>query len=499
MVDLPGITRVPVHGQPENIYEQMLDIIMEYITPEESIILNVLSATVDFSTCESIRMSQTVDKTGTRTLAVVTKADKAPEGLLEKVTNDDVSIGLGYVCVRNRIGDKSYEEARMEERQLFENHPLLSKIGKSIVGIPVLAQKLVHIQANILSRCLPNIVKQINDKLSANVSDLNSMPQNLSSVADAMTEFMRILGSAKESMKKILIRGEYDEFPDEKEMHCMARLSEMLFECFIELQAKGSPTGELNNFLMDEVNVLLEAKGIVLPSFLPRAAFLYLLQKKVKGISSTPIDFVKNVWSYLENVLLAVLMQHSENYPQLQGTTRRAANNLIARMREESIARIRELIEMEKVADYTCSPDYMTVWNKLMSHQNQFMEIMNGTSEWKTVKIEDLGEVKVEHLRRYKHIAQEAFDMKMRIVAYWKIVLRRLMDSMALHLLFSVQNLVNKELEKELMEPHGGGIERMLEESPSIAGKRDRLKKSIKLLKESKDVVANIVDRIKME
>ncbi|XP_043816125.1 putative dynamin-related protein 4A [Manihot esculenta] len=93
MVDLPGITRVPVHGQPEDIYEQIAGIIMEYIRPEESIILNVLSATVDFPTCESIRMSRQVDKTGERTLAVVTKSDKAPEGLLEKVTADDVNIG----------------------------------------------------------------------------------------------------------------------------------------------------------------------------------------------------------------------------------------------------------------------------------------------------------------------------------------------------------------------------------------------------------------------
>lgn len=58
MVDLPGITRVPVYGQLENIYDQIKDMIMHYIKPEESIILNVLSATVDFTTCESIRMSQ---------------------------------------------------------------------------------------------------------------------------------------------------------------------------------------------------------------------------------------------------------------------------------------------------------------------------------------------------------------------------------------------------------------------------------------------------------
>ncbi|CAN6971443.1 unnamed protein product [Brassica rapa subsp. trilocularis] len=84
MVDLPGITRVPVNGQPDNIYEQISGMIMKYIEPQESIILNVLSATVDFTTCESIRMSRQVDKTGERTLAVVTKADMAPEGLLQR-------------------------------------------------------------------------------------------------------------------------------------------------------------------------------------------------------------------------------------------------------------------------------------------------------------------------------------------------------------------------------------------------------------------------------
>lgn len=30
MVELPGITRVPVHGQPENIHEQISGMIMEY-------------------------------------------------------------------------------------------------------------------------------------------------------------------------------------------------------------------------------------------------------------------------------------------------------------------------------------------------------------------------------------------------------------------------------------------------------------------------------------
>ncbi|KAF8391994.1 hypothetical protein HHK36_022334 [Tetracentron sinense] len=224
MVDLPGITRVPVRGQPEDIYEQISSIIMEYIEPKESIILNVLSATVDFPTCESIRMSQHVDKTGERTLAVVTKADKAPEGLLEKVTADDVNIGLGYVCVRNCIGEESYKEARMEEAKLFESHPLLSKIDKSIVGIPVLAQKLVQIQVNIIAKCLPDMVREINEKLHANVFELKKMAHNLSSTVDAMTAFVRFLDLQKN------LSGEFDEYSDEdeNEMHCTALMAELL-------------------------------------------------------------------------------------------------------------------------------------------------------------------------------------------------------------------------------------------------------------------------------
>ncbi|KAJ7953922.1 Dynamin-related protein 4C [Quillaja saponaria] len=252
MVDLPGITRVPIHGQHENIYDQIKDMIMEYITPKESIIPNVIAASIDFSTCESIRMSQCVDKTGQRTLAAVTKADKNPEGLLEKVTADDVNIGLGYVCVRNRIGDESYEEARMEEAKLFESNQHLSKIGKSIVGIPVLARKLVQIQAESISKRVPEMVKKINKKLNDNLSELQTLPKSMTSVADAMTAFMRVIGLAKESLRKILLTGEFDEYPDEKKMHCTARMVEMLDNYSNQLHqcAESDPS---KDFLMEEI------------------------------------------------------------------------------------------------------------------------------------------------------------------------------------------------------------------------------------------------------
>ena len=84
----------------------------------------------------------------------------------------------------------------------------------------------------------------------------------------------------------------------------------------------------------------------------------------------------------------------------------------------------------------------------------------------------------------------------MRLTAYWKIVMMRLVDELALQILHSLKILVG-ELEAELVnEIVGGskaaGIERMLEESPSTAGKRGGLRKSIEVPKESKEVVAKI-------
>jgi hypothetical protein len=71
---------------------------------------------------------------------------------------------------------------------------------------------------------------------------------------------------------------------------------------------------------------------------------------------------------------------------------------------------------------------------------------------------------------------------------------------MALHLQFCARNLVNKEMEEEIVQElvgrHDGAIEKMLEESPAVAAKREKLNVSIKLLRESNNVLANIMDKI---
>jgi hypothetical protein len=353
----------------------------------------------------------------------------------------------------------------------------------------------------IISKTLPEIIKKINEKLKNSLSELENLPANLSSFSDAMSAFMHIVSRSKDSLRKILLVGDFEEYPEEKQMHCTARLVEMLNSYASDLQNCDKSIAT-EDFLMDEIKVLEEAKCIGLPNFLPRTAFLTLLQRKVGGISDITIAFVESVWNYLETIVTSVLKHHSENYYQLQVSTRRAAENLIVKKKKNSIQYVLESVEMEKHTDYTCNPEYMQEYNKLVSHQEAFLkEVLNANRETSTVNLEGVGDIEVNHMMEYHNVLlTQAFDLKARLISYWKIVVRRLIDVIALHLMLSINKLIDGELIKvmyeDLKSSTGGGVKRLREESSSMNGKRQRLERSVTVLKESKETVENIMDTI---
>uniref|UniRef100_A0A1J3KAJ7 Dynamin-related protein 4C n=1 Tax=Noccaea caerulescens TaxID=107243 RepID=A0A1J3KAJ7_NOCCA len=389
----------------------------------------------------------------------------------------------------------------MQEELLFSTHPMLSMIDDGIVGIPVLAHKLMQIQGMMISRCLPEIERKINEKMENSVLELSKLPTLMDSAGEALMALMDIIGSAKESLLRILVQGDFSEYSEDQVMHCTARLAEMLSEFSDNLQ--GQPLkATTTEFLMDEIKILDECKCVGLPNFIPRSAFLAILSQHVDGIHTKPVEFIKKIWDYIEVVLSPVIIKQSENFPQIQSSVKRAARNLMSKMKEQSVNRVTEIVEMEKLTDYTCNPDYMKSWTEKTALQQNFITaVLDDFNKPEYFSLDGFGNVEISHLRIYHaHLLQQAFDMKMRITSYWTIVLQRIVDNLALYLQFSVKNLVNSQFQKEIVaemvDPKaGGGIQRMLEESPSVASKREKLKNSIKLLKESKDIVATIVDQ----
>ena len=64
LVDLPGLTKVPVGDQPPDIEFQIRDMIMQFITKENCLILAVTPANSDLANSDALKLSREVDPSG---------------------------------------------------------------------------------------------------------------------------------------------------------------------------------------------------------------------------------------------------------------------------------------------------------------------------------------------------------------------------------------------------------------------------------------------------
>lgn len=104
LVDLPGVTRVPVGDQPSDIEERLREMIMNFIRHPSCLILAVSQANVDLANSDALQMARAVDPDGQRTIGVLTKLDLMDRGTdaVAALANRVVPLRLGYVGVVNR-------------------------------------------------------------------------------------------------------------------------------------------------------------------------------------------------------------------------------------------------------------------------------------------------------------------------------------------------------------------------------------------------------------
>uniref|UniRef100_A0A672RBX3 Interferon-induced GTP-binding protein Mx2-like n=1 Tax=Sinocyclocheilus grahami TaxID=75366 RepID=A0A672RBX3_SINGR len=131
LIDLPGIARVPVQGQPQDIGNQIKRLIMKFIEKQETINMVVVPCNIDIATTEALKMAQEIDPEGIRTLAILTKPDLIDRGteknILAVVQNKVIPLRKGYVMVKCRGQQQIDEkiplvEATQIERDFFQNH-----------------------------------------------------------------------------------------------------------------------------------------------------------------------------------------------------------------------------------------------------------------------------------------------------------------------------------------------------------------------------------------
>eukprot|EP00955_Chlamydomonas_euryale_P110290 365990-Chlamydomonas_euryale.AAC.20 len=101
LVDLPGMTRVPVGDQPSNIEQKIRDIVLEYIRQPTCIVLAVTPANSDLANSDALHMARLVDPEGSRTVGVLTKVDIMDRGTncAHILRNAHIPLRMGYVGV----------------------------------------------------------------------------------------------------------------------------------------------------------------------------------------------------------------------------------------------------------------------------------------------------------------------------------------------------------------------------------------------------------------
>ena len=64
LVDLPGMTKVPVGDQPPDIEFQIRDMLMQFVTKENCLILAVSPANSDLANSDALKVAKEVDPQG---------------------------------------------------------------------------------------------------------------------------------------------------------------------------------------------------------------------------------------------------------------------------------------------------------------------------------------------------------------------------------------------------------------------------------------------------
>ncbi|KAF7242719.1 Dynamin-1-like protein [Varanus komodoensis] len=126
LVDLPGMTKVPVGDQPKDIELQIRELILRFISNPNSIILAVTAANTDMATSESLKIAREVDPDGgLNTIDILTAIRNATE-LLRFPKLHDAIVEVVTSLLRRRLpvtNDMVHNLVAIELAYINTKHP----------------------------------------------------------------------------------------------------------------------------------------------------------------------------------------------------------------------------------------------------------------------------------------------------------------------------------------------------------------------------------------
>ncbi|KAF3439863.1 hypothetical protein FNV43_RR18141 [Rhamnella rubrinervis] len=344
LIDLPGLTKVAVEGQPESIVQDIEAMVRSYIEKPNCIILAISPANQDLATSDAIKISREVDPRGERTFGVLTKID-----LMDAGTNAvDILEGKAYklqfpwIGVVNRSQadiNKSVDmiAARRREREYFANTPeykhLTQRMGSEHLG-KVLSK---HLETVIKSR-IPGLQTLISKTIAELEAELSRLGRPIATdTGGKLYMVMEICRTFDQIFKEHLdgtraggdkIYGVFDnQFP--------AALKRLQFD---------------KNLSIDNVRKLItEADGYQPHLIAPEQGYRRLIEASlvcIRGPAEAAVDAVHGILKELVHKSIGATMELRQ-YPSLRVEVGNAAIESLDRMKEESKRATLQLVDME--------------------------------------------------------------------------------------------------------------------------------------------------------
>ncbi|NWS92191.1 DYN2 protein, partial [Toxostoma redivivum] len=237
LIDLPGITKVPVGDQPQDIEFQIRDMILQFISRDSSLILAVTPANVDLANSDALKMAKEVDPQGLRTIGVITKLDLMDEGTdaRDVLENKLLPLRRGYIGVVNRSqkdidGRKDIRAALAAERKFFLSHPAYRHMAERM-GTPHLQRVLNQQLTNHIRESLPALRSKLQSQLLSLERDVqefkNFRPDDPARKTKALLQMVQQFGVDFEKR----IEGSGDQV-DTLELSGGARINRIFHERF---------------------------------------------------------------------------------------------------------------------------------------------------------------------------------------------------------------------------------------------------------------------------
>ncbi|XP_068578602.1 dynamin-1-like protein isoform X4 [Cebidichthys violaceus] len=358
LVDLPGITKVPVGDQPKDIELQIKELIFKYISNPNSIILAVTAANTDMATSEALKVAREFDPDGRRTLAVVTKLDLMDAGTdaMDVLMGRVIPVKLGIIGVVNRsqldINQKKLvaDSIRDEYAYLQKKYPSLANRN----GTKHLARTLNRLLMHHIRDCLPELKTRIN-VLAAQYQSLLSgygepVDDKSSTLLQLITKFAAEYCHTIEGTAKYI---------ETTELCGGARICYIFHETFGRTLESVDPLGGLTT--IDVLTAIRNATGPRPALFVPEVSFELLVKRQVKRLEDPSLRCVELVHEEMQRII-----QHCSNYstqellrfPKLHDAIVEVVTSLLRKRLPVTNEMVHNLVAIELAYINTKHPDF---------------------------------------------------------------------------------------------------------------------------------------------